>query len=258
MMQEIRYEVSNRIAYITLNRPEKRNAFNKLLVSELKEALSKAENDDNVKVIVLKAEGKVFCAGADLGYLQALQSHTFEENLVDSTYLKDLYLQIYRHPKVIIAAVQGHALAGGCGLITVCDFVFSVAEAKFGYSEVKIGFVPAIVMTFLIRKIGEARAKEMLLSGDLIEATQAQEYGIVTQVLFENELLEKVEAFAQHLCNTNSAQAMKVTKQLIADIQNLPLSEALQYAAEMNAKARNYEDCKKGISAFLNKEKITW
>lgn len=257
-MQEIRYEVNNRIAYITLNRPEKRNAFNKQLVSDLKEAFSKAEYDEEVKVIVLKAEGNVFCAGADLGYLQSLQTHTFEENLLDSNYLKDLYLQIYRHPKIVIAAVQGHAIAGGCGLITVCDFVFSVSEAKFGYTEVKIGFVPAIVMTFLIRKIGEARAKEMLLSGDLIEASQAQKYGIVTEVLFDNELYEKVDEFALHLCQANSAQAMKTTKQMIADIQELSLSEALVYAAEVNAKARAFEDCKKGITAFLNKEKLSW
>jgi len=257
-MQQINYEVDNRIAYITLNRPEKRNAFNRELVSELKEAFTQAEKDDMVKVIVLKAEGKVFCAGADLAYLQLLQKHTFEENLEDSTYLKELYLQIYTHPKVVIAAVQGHALAGGCGLITVCDFVFSVPEAKFGYTEVKIGFVPAIVMTFLIRKIGEARAKELLLSGDLVDAKQAKEYGFINKIVPEEELVALTTEFALHLCQTNSAEAMQATKQMIADIQTMPLPTALSYAAAMNAKARAFEDCKKGINTFLNKEKLTW
>jgi len=257
-MQQINYEVDKRIAYITLNRPEKRNAFNRELVSELKEAFSQAGKDDMVKVIVLKAEGKVFCAGADLAYLQLLQKHTFEENLEDSTYLKELYLQIYTHPKVVIAAVQGHALAGGCGLITVCDFVFSVPEAKFGYTEVKIGFVPAIVMTFLIRKIGEARAKELLLSGDLVDAKQAKEYGFINKIVPEGELVALTTEFALHLCQTNSAEAMQATKQMIADIQTMPLPTALNYAAAMNAKARAFEDCKKGINTFLNKEKLTW
>lgn len=257
-MQQINYQVDNRIAYITLNRPEKRNAFNRELVSELKEAFSQAEKDEMVKVIILKAEGKVFCAGADLGYLQSLQTHTFEENLEDSTYLKELYLQIYTHPKVVIAAVQGHALAGGCGLLTVCDFVFSVPEAKFGYTEVKIGFVPAIVMTFLIRKIGEGRAKELLLSGEMIEANKAKEYGFINKIVAEEALIAQTNEFALHLCQTNSAEAMKATKQMIAEIQTMPLQTSLSYAAEMNAKARAFEDCKKGINTFLNKEKLSW
>ncbi len=257
-MPQINYEVSNRIAYITLNRPEKRNAFNRGLVSELKEAFSNAEKDDLVKVIILQSAGKVFCAGADLAYLQSLQQYTFEENIEDSTYLKDLYLQIYTHPKVVIAAVQGHAIAGGCGLITVCDFVFSVPEAMFGYSEVKIGFVPAIVMTFLIRKIGEARAKELLLSGDLIEANKAKEFGFVNKLVPENELLSSTTEFALRLCETNSGQAMTTTKQMIATVQSMELAEALTYGATTNAKARAFEDCKQGIAAFLNKEKLKW
>jgi methylglutaconyl-CoA hydratase len=257
-MQQIDYQITDRIAYITLNRPEKRNAFNRGLVSELKEAFSNAEKDLSVKVIVLKAEGKIFCAGADLEYLQSLQKYTFEENLEDSAYLKDLYLQIYTHPKVVIAAVQGHAIAGGCGLITVCDFVFSVPEALFGYSEVKIGFVPAIVMTFLIRKIGEARAKEMLLSGDLITAHQAKEFGIINTITSENELLTKVTEFGLCLCETNSGQAMTTTKQMIANIQTMDLTEALAYGARVNAEARAFKDCKLGIAAFLNKEKYKW
>jgi methylglutaconyl-CoA hydratase len=169
-----------------------------------------------------------------------------------------LYLQIYRLPKVVIAAVQGHAIAGGCGLATVCDFVFSVPEAQFGYTEVKIGFVPAIVMVFLLRKIGEAAAKALLLSGDLQSAEVMKSYGIVNQIVSKEEMSQKIKEFAEHLCLSNSAQAMAATKKLIAEIQEQPLGQALQTAAAMNATARGFEDCKKGIAAFLNKEKMIW
>lgn len=254
----LKYQVKSRVAYITLNRPEKRNAFSQELVLELKKAFTEAQKDDKVKVIVFNAVGKVFCAGADLGYLQSLQSNSYEENLADSSILKSLYEQIYRHPKVVIAQVQGHAIAGGCGLMSVCDFAFSVAHAKFGYTEVKIGFIPAIVMVFLLRKIGEARAKKLLLSGDLISAEEAVEMGILTKIIDVENLEEYVFDFAQRLCKTNSAQSMTLTKQMIAKVQEQSLDEGLQYAAQMNAKARAMQDCKMGIQAFLNKEKMSW
>ena len=153
-MKYIDYTVQNRKAYITLNRPGKRNALSHELVAELKEAFHLAEKEDQAKVVILKANGEAFCSGADLAHLQQLQNFSHEENLADSNHLKELFLQIYSLKKVVIAQVQGHALAGGCGLATVCDFIFAVPEAKFGYTEVKIGFIPAIVMVFLLRKIG--------------------------------------------------------------------------------------------------------
>ncbi|MCS7018917.1 MAG: enoyl-CoA hydratase-related protein [Cytophagales bacterium] len=257
-MQTLVYHTENRIAYITLNRPEKRNAFSRQLVSELKAAFASATADDAVKVIILRAEGKVFCAGADLDYLQSLQGLTYEENLEDSTYLKDLYLQIYQTPKVVIAEVQGHAIAGGCGLATVCDWVVAVPEAKFGYTEVKIGFIPAIVMVFLLRKLGEGRAKELLLSGDLISAEKALQWGLVNEIVPAENLRQRTEQLAQHLCTTNSAQAMAATKQMVAQVQHMSLEEALLHAAAQNAMARATSDCKKGIAAFLNKEPIRW
>lgn len=252
------YEIKNRVAYITLNRPEKRNAFSRQLVEELKEAFQNAADDEQVKVIVLRANGKVFCAGADLDYLQSLQSFSYQENLEDSSFLKDLYLQIYRHPKIVIAAVQGHAIAGGCGLTTVCDFAFAVPDAQFGYSEVKIGFVPAIVMVFLLRKIGEAKAKQLLLSGDLFSAQYMKDLGIVTELVAAEDLENRVAAFAKRLCETNSMQALKATKEMIADVQELSLADGLNLAAQTNALARSFDDCKKGISAFLNKENLKW
>src|SRR6478736_297001 len=178
-MELVLYEVKDRVGYITLNRPEKKNALSHELVAELKDAFTQAENDTNVKIVVLQANGDAFCAGADLAYLQRLQKFSFEENLADSNHLKELFLKIYQLKKVVIAKVQGHALAGGCGLATVCDFVFAIPEAKFGYTEVKIGFIPAIVLVFLIRKIGEKLAKHLLLSGELVQANDAINFGLI-------------------------------------------------------------------------------
>ena len=141
-MSLVIFTVKDRVGYITLNRPDKRNALSHELVIELIDAFDKAEQDSSVKVVVLKAAGEAFCAGADLAYLQQLQNFSFEQNLEDSRQLKNLFLKIYQLKKVVIAQVQGHALAGGCGLATVCDFTFAVPEAKFGYTEVKIGFSP--------------------------------------------------------------------------------------------------------------------
>jgi methylglutaconyl-CoA hydratase len=257
-MSLVIYTVQDRIGYITLNRPEKRNALSGDMVTELKTAFVRAEADETVKVIVLKANGEAFCAGADLAYLQQLQKFSLEENLLDSNHLKDLFQQIYQLKKVVIANVQGHALAGGCGLATICDFVFSIPEAKFGYTEVKIGFIPALVSVFLIRKIGEQKAKQLLLSGDLIKGEEAVRMGLVNYLFSKEELEHRVNSFAQFLIKNNSGQSLALTKQMIGEVQSMPLPEALAHAVELNALARGSADCKKGIAAFLNKEEIGW
>ncbi|MBA4056353.1 MAG: methylglutaconyl-CoA hydratase, partial [Marivirga sp.] len=210
-MKTILYNIRDNVGIITLNRPEKRNALNLELVTELKSAFSMMEADDQVKVIILNANGPAFCAGADLEYLQQLQKFSYEENLSDSNRLKDLFFQIYTLKKVVIAQVQGHAVAGGCGLATVCDFIFAVPDAKFGYTEVKIGFVPAIVMVFLLRKIGEAKVKELLLGGELVSAEDAHLLGMVNKIMAKEDLDSGVMDFAQNLLKTNSSQSMTIT-----------------------------------------------
>lgn len=257
-MDFVKYDVSNRVATITLNRPEKRNALSGEMVTELKTAFSQASDDEAVKVVVLAAEGDAFCAGADLAYLQQLQSNTYEENLADSSHLMELFKMIYEHKHVVIAKVQGHAIAGGCGLATVCDFSFTVPKAKFGYTEVRIGFIPAIVKVFLLRKIGEGKAKELLLSGDLIDAEAAKAMGLMNWVVPADELDASVDAFAQKLATKNSGQSMTLTKAMIAEVQSMNVEEGLSYAAEQNALARGTDDCQKGIASFLNKEKLQW
>jgi methylglutaconyl-CoA hydratase len=257
-MSLVLYSKKDRIGYITLNRPEKRNALSHELVAELKSTFAQAEADDEVKIVVLKANGEAFCAGADLAYVQQLQHFSFEENKADSHHLKELFLQIYQLKKVVIAQVQGHALAGGCGLATVCDFAFSVPEAKFGYTEVRIGFIPAMVLVFLIRKIGEQKARQLLLTGELLNGTTAKEMGLISTVVSKEELEKTVYDFAQKLITSNSGRSMQITKQMIGEVQSMSLPDALNYAATMNAHARATDDCKNGIAAFLEKREWKW
>ena len=252
------YYSEDRIGYVVLNRPEKRNALGPQLVQDLKELFTIAENDKDAKVLVLKAEGEAFCAGADLAYLQELQNNTFEENLADSNNLKELFEQIYTLKKVVIAQIEGHAIAGGGGLATVCDFSFAIPEAQIGFTEVKIGFVPAIISVFIVRKIGEAKAKQLLFTGELVSMNEAKELGLINYTSTKENIAEDVKTFATKLCKRTSGDSLELTKKLLANIWHYSFADGLNYASEMNANARSTKDCKSGISAFLNKEKLTW
>jgi methylglutaconyl-CoA hydratase len=228
------------------------------MVVLLMKIIQQANTDPKVKVIVLGANGKAFSAGADLEYLQQLQKNSYEENLADSNSLKELFQLIYTLDKVVIAKVQGHAIAGGCGLALVCDLVITQPEAKFGYTEVRIGFVPAIVMVYLLRRIGEGPARDLLLTGRLLDANEALELGLVNSVVPMESLDELVEASARKLIEENSAQSMKRVKAMIPKVQELDLESALEYAVKQNAEARGTQDCRKGIQAFLEKKPIRW
>lgn len=252
------YEVNDRIASITLNRVSRRNALNPDLVLQLTNTLLTAAEDDEVKVIILKANGNTFSAGADLAYLQQLQQNSYEENLADSNNLRKLFTTICYLPKIVIAQVEGHAIAGGCGLATVCDIIFAVPEANFGYTEVKLGFVPAIVSCFLMRKTSETIAKKILLTGELFTAEQALKYNLISYVTKAEEIAQTVNSFAVDLCNNSSSNALMVTKQLINQTTNPWLDKSLDLAVQINARVRESDDFKKGVASFLNKEKIKW
>ena len=254
----VTYNCENRIGFIIMLRAEKRNALNPQLIKELKIAFETAEKDERCKVIVLQAQGKAFCAGADLKYLQSLQSFSHKENVADSLSLMQLFKQIYTLEKVVIAKIQGHAIAGGCGLASICDLSIASEDAKFGYSEVKIGFIPAIVSVFLLRKIGESKTKELLLTGKTISATEAVSIGLINQVVCKDVLDDTVYNVAEKLCYQASHQSLSNTKRLIANLQSMSLENGLDFAVEENAKIRVNEDCKKGIKSFLNNEKINW
>ncbi len=261
MMKNLKFaslKIEERVAYITINRPEKRNALNAQVVQDLKDLFTEAENSSEAKVIVLKATGDAFCAGADLAYLKELQNNTFEENINDSNHLKELFEQIYQNKKVVVAQVEGHAIAGGGGLATVCDFVFSVPEAKFGFTEVKIGFVPAIISVFILRKIGEKKTKELLLTGELITANKAKAMELINFVVDQENIEDEVQSFVEKLINNCSGDSLSLTKELLANVSTMDYKDGLNYASKINANARSTKDCVAGISAFLNKKKINW
>lgn len=251
-------EIRENIGYIILNREEKRNALNEIFVKELKDALLDWQFNKDIKIVILKSKGQVFSAGADLEYLQKLQKNTFEENLNDSRNLKELYEMIYSYPKVVIAQVEGHAIAGGCGLATICDFCFSIPNAQFGYTEVKIGFIPALVSVFLVKKIGEARSRELLLTGKLISAEYAKSIGMIYEIVSLGKIEETVYEFASKLAHDTSSESIAATKKLLKETIAMSFDLAMDTAAQFNAVARESEDCKKGINAFLKKEKIIW
>lgn len=251
----IQYEVSGPVATVTLNRPEKRNALNDRMVSELTHAFRAAE-EPGVRAVVLRANGSVFCAGADLASLERMQHNGYHENLADSRQLMELMLQMYRHPRLLIAQVEGHALAGGCGLACLCDLCYAVPEAAFGYTEVRIGFVPALVSVFLVRRIGEGRARELLLTGRLVSGDEAVAAGLVTTLADKASIGAAVLDKALSLSRSVSGDAVARTKKLLAELQDpRPLAEL---AAVHNAEARGSEDCLRGVRAFLSGQKMSW
>lgn len=254
----LEYKQKERVAYITLNRPEKRNAFNVILVKELSRAFATAEKAHDVRVIVLRANGKAFCAGADLSYIQELSRFSFEENLEDSETLMRLFIQMYKLKKPIIAQVQGPALAGGCGLATVCDIIIASEDAVFGYPEVRIGFVAAMVMIFLVQRVGEGRARELLLTGKTISSREAYTIGLINDVTDHNKLEEKVREYSSQISQDVSGSSVAITKEILAKLSGLDIQNALTFAARMNAATRMTEDCKRGIQGFINKEKLKW
>jgi methylglutaconyl-CoA hydratase len=251
-------EINGQVGYVILNRLEKKNAFNPEMIQAIKDAFIDLEANPIVKVVVLSSNSDVFCAGADLEYLKQLQFNSFEDNLKDSEVVKSLFELIYTYPKITIAQVEGHAIAGGSGLATACDFCYAVPEAKFGYTEVRIGFTPAIVSVFLIRKIGEAKARELLLSGKLISSSHAQNIGMISEVFEVAQIKEKVAEIAGELARVTSAESILMTKSLLNELYDKSLPDAMNLGALYNAKMRETADFKKGITSFINKEKLTW
>jgi methylglutaconyl-CoA hydratase len=258
MASYLQYKVENRLAYITLDRPDKKNALNNVMIEQLKQSITTACNDSASKIIIIHSSGNVFSSGLDLESLQKMQNNSFEENFEDSNRLKELFLQILECPKIVIAQVEGHAIAGGCGLATACDFCFATPESKFGYSEVRIGFIPALVGVFLQRKIMGTHVRELLLTGKLIAAAEAKQIGLINDVADSNQIAEVVKNFALTICEGASAQSLTATKFLLNETFSMPLQTAMSYAAEQNARIRSSEDCKRGVAAFLNKEKLSW
>jgi methylglutaconyl-CoA hydratase len=253
------YRAEHRVARITLNRPEKRNALDDGMVKDLTMAVQRAARDSSVKVVLLSANGPAFCAGADLEYLHKVSSFDLESNRADSFRVANLFRSIYEIRKPVVAVVNGPALAGGCGLATVCDFVVASEEnARFGYTEVHVGFIPAVVMIFLVKRVGEGKARELVLRGNIIDARAAHAVGLATTVVPDKQLTVAADALVNELLTGNSATAMAMAKEMLSRLNGMSLLDALDFAANMNAAARMTPDCKQGLAAFLSKQKLQW
>jgi methylglutaconyl-CoA hydratase len=244
------------IATITLSRPEKRNAISSLMIDELLAALDEIETGP-ARVAIITGAGKAFCAGMDLEALAALAAFSNEQNLEDSRRMARLFRRLYFFPKPLIAAVNGAAIAGGTGIATMCDFTLAVPEAKFGYTEVKIGFIPALVSVFLRRQIGEKRARDLLLTGRIFDAAEAHAFGLVTQIIPADILLSRARELATFLLSASPTSLIR-TKLLLRRCAEVEIDREIELAVQENAAIRSTADFKEGLAAFLEKRPPNW
>jgi methylglutaconyl-CoA hydratase len=269
----LKLELEGDLATLTLNRPEKRNAISPAMVEELRVELDNIERSP-ARVLILTGAGKAFCAGMDLEALKALAeesahslleskgpqdalAHSSEAHIADSRRTASMFRRIYTFLKPVIAAVNGPAIAGGCGIATLCDYTLAVPEAKFGYTEVRIGFMPALVSVFLIRQIGEKRARDLLLSGRLLGAEEARQMGLVTEVVPPEKLMERARELAGTLLDV-SPTSLTYTKRLLRESSEKELDRELEMAIHENARIRSTADFREGLTAFLEKRKPQW
>jgi methylglutaconyl-CoA hydratase len=249
----ILYSVDGAIARITLNRPEKRNALNDEVIGALKDTLALAAEDELIRVVLLTGAGQDFCAGADLTAFDQAAEAGVLDHLATARELADLFLAIRHHPKPVVAAVRGRALAGGCGLATACDIVLAAESAQFGYPEVKIGFIPAMVMAILRRSVGEKQAFELLTTGDSVGTVYAQSIGLINRVFPDETFEANVEAYLELLA-ARPASAISLTKSLLYHIDGMTFDAAIEAGAHANALARMTVDARLGIKRFAGKK----
>jgi methylglutaconyl-CoA hydratase len=250
------YSESDRVATITLNRPDKRNAISYELIDDVTAALKQAA-ESSALVLIMTGAGSAFCAGMDLDNLKQLLGRSAEQNLKDSQTMAGLFRSLHDFPKPTIAAVNGPAIAGGTGLATLCDFTLAVPEAKFGYTEVRIGFVPGIVSSYLVAIVGEKRARDLLLTGRIFGAEEAYRFGLVTEIVPADQLMARTQQLAQQLLEI-SPNSLRATKALLSSYTKDELDRQLKLAIAENAAVRLTADFREGITAFLEKRKPKW
>ena len=250
--KKIIYSVDGNIARITLNRPDKRNALDNEIVLEFKDALHSSSQNTDVRVVLVTGAGKDFCSGADLASLQRISAAGVEDSMASARVMAELFVEMRRSPRPIIAAVRGRALAGGCGLATACDIIVATQSAQFGYPEVNIGFIPAMVMAILRRSVSEKRAFELITRGEVISATAAAEIGMINRVFPDDQFDETVEQYVSQLA-AKSASAVSLAKSLLYHMDGMTFETAIEAGVQLNAITRMTEDCKRGVERFLKK-----
>lgn len=258
MTDHVTLERQGLVARITMNRPDRRNALNGEMVDGLIHAFEAVHDDRSIRVVILTGAGNTFSAGADLDALRTMQSATPLDNAEDSRRLAHLFDTIHRFPKPVIARVHGHAIAGGCGLAAACDVAIAAEGVRLGFTEVRIGFVPAIVMVFLQRRVGEANLRRLLLTGSLIGPEEAVRVGLIAETVGASELDSRIDNLTAEVAHETSASAVQLTKQMLAAVPGMGYQESLEYAVQMNAFARGTDDCRAGIQAFLDKTDPPW
>ena len=250
--QKILYSAEQAVARITLNRPDKRNALDDQIINEMKHALDQAARDPCVRVVTVTGAGKDFCSGADLAALRTISEASVTENVADARNFAEMFVAMRRHPRPIIAAVRGRALAGGCGVATACDIILASESAQFGYPEVNIGFIPAMVMVILRRNLSEKRAFELITRGEVIGARAALEIGLINRVFADDEFDAQVEAYVKQMA-AKSPTAVSLAKNLLYHMDSMSFEAALEAGVQLNAITRMTEDCKRGVERFLKK-----
>jgi methylglutaconyl-CoA hydratase len=254
--QSLNLEFSGDLATITLNRPERRNAISPQMIAELLGAFNEVESSPAL-VLILTGAGKAFCSGMDLEALKSLATQSPAEHLEDARRLAELCRRIWSFPKPTIAAVNGPAIAGGCGIATLCDFTIAVPEAKFGYPEVRIGFLPAVVSIFLVRQIGEKQARDLLLTGKTIDAAEAFRLRLITQIAPAEELMKTAQDLAGTLLGS-SPVSLRATKKLLCDFAAPEIDRELELAIAESAQIRSTQDFREGLASFLEKRVPRW
>jgi methylglutaconyl-CoA hydratase len=244
------------IALITLNRAEKRNAISVAMIAELMSVLADLESGRE-RVVIITGAGKAFCAGMDLDALKALATQSPEQNLADARRTASFFRRLWSFPKPLIAAVNGAALAGGCGIATLCDFTLAAPEAKFGYTEVRVGFIPALVSMFLERQVGEKLARDLLLTGRILDAAEAKAAGLITKIVPLEELLKAARELAATLM-ANSPGGLEATKRLLVRASEAEIDRRIELAVAASAAIRSTADFREGLSAFLEKRQPRW
>ncbi|MBZ5528307.1 MAG: enoyl-CoA hydratase/isomerase family protein [Acidobacteriia bacterium] len=256
MYTTLKLTTTNDIATITLDRAEKRNAISTAMIEKLLAALDAVEKSP-ARIAVITGNGNAFCSGMDLELLAAIAQQSPEQNLADSRRMAGMFRRIWSFPKILIAAVNGAAIAGGTGIATMCDFTLAVPEAKFGYTEVKIGFLPAIVSVFLTRQIGEKQARDLLLTGRIFDAAEAKALGLVNEVVPADQLSARTQRLAETLLAA-SPTSLTRTKKLLVAAAAAQVDAELERAIAENARIRATADFREGLASFLEKRKPVW
>jgi methylglutaconyl-CoA hydratase len=252
----LQFEITNDIGTITLNRPDKRNAISQEMIEDLLAVFDEAERGP-ARVVILTGAGKAFCAGMDLDSLRILATQTEAQHMADAERMGKMFYRVYSFPKPLVAAVNGPAIAGGTGLATLADFTLAVPEAKFGYTEVRIGFVPAVVSVFLLRQVGEKRTRELLLTGKLFDAAEAHRLGLVTEIVPQEKLMDAARDLAESLL-ASSPSSLALTKRLILRWNSAEIERDLAIAIRESAEIRCTADFREGIASFIDKRKPRW